>query len=104
MNGRSTDRRDPRPDSEPRQDRLARIVARVADEQRKLRTAGGGSACPIDLAYNRTRTCMEGDCVFFMVPGVPQECAIRHWAPEAPGNKRLAAWFAARRGEAMVRR
>jgi hypothetical protein len=47
---------------------------------------------------------MEEDCVFFMVPGVPQECAIRHWAPEAPTNKRLAAWFAARRGDALIPR
>jgi hypothetical protein len=75
-----------------------RLFARVVDEQVRLRREGSRMvACPPELAFGRIEPCREEACPFYRVPGVPRDCAVRHWCPEASRSGELAKWVLERR-------
>lgn len=91
------------PDPEPYGERFERIMERMLENQRASReTAGQSSHCPLELAFGRRRNCTGSPCIFYRVPRVRDDCAVREWAPEASRDRELASWFVARREDAAV--
>jgi hypothetical protein len=84
------------PDPEPLGDRLEPIMQRELDERAPRHNADESSRCPLELAFGLPGNCAGSSCVFYRVPRVRDECAVREWAPDASQHRELAAWFLAR--------
>jgi hypothetical protein len=50
-------------------------------------------ACPLSEALGATAQCSGRSCVYFGMPGVPMDCAIRQWAPDIVDDPDLASWY-----------
>ena len=66
------------PDPEPYGERFERIMESMLENQRASReTAGQSSHCPLELAFGRRRNCTGSTCIFYRVPRVRDDCAVR---------------------------
>jgi hypothetical protein len=54
------------------------------------------SVCPLMLALGLPGNCAGPPCIYYRVPHVRDECAVREWAPDLREQPELARWFLAR--------